>query len=275
MKPKAFDYLKVASSAEAVEALADGGDDARIIAGGMSLVPMLNFRLVEPQVLVDISKAESLQYIKAEGDKVEIGAATRQCELEHWDGLGDKLPLLKAAFPFIGHYQTRAKGTVCGSLAHADPSSELPLCLATLGGEVVLRSSSGERVVAADDFQTGMLTVSKRADEMIAAARYPVKQNGTGYAFTEMAQRRGDFAIVAVAAVASASKIRLGVGGVADRPTVREWDILDGDALDDALNAFAWDLGGYDDIHATARYRRELVRRLGRRVIEEAKSCRD
>ena len=130
MKPKAFDYLKVASSAEAVEALADGGDDARIIAGGMSLVPMLNFRLVEPQVLVDISKAESLQYIKAEGDKVEIGAATRQCELENWDGLGDKLPLLKAAFPFIGHYQTRAKGTVCGSLAHADPSSELPLCLA-------------------------------------------------------------------------------------------------------------------------------------------------
>ena len=275
MKPKAFDYLKVASSAEAVEALADGGDDARIIAGGMSLVPMLNFRLVEPQVLVDISKAESLQYIKAEGDKVEVGAATRQCELENWDGLGDKLPLLKAAFPFIGHYQTRAKGTVCGSLAHADPSSELPLCLATLGGEVVLRSTGGERVVAADDFQTGMLTVSKRADEMIAAARYPVKQSGTGYAFTEMAQRRGDFAIVAVAAVATASRIRLGVGGVADRPTVREWDILEGDALDDALNAFAWDFGGYDDIHATARYRRELVRRLGRRVIEEAKSCRD
>lgn len=275
MKPKAFDYLKVASSAEAVEALAEGGDDARIIAGGMSLVPMLNFRLVEPQVLVDISKAESLNYIKAEGGYVEVGASTRQCELEHWDELGDKLPILKAAFPFLGHYQTRAKGTVCGSLAHADPSSELPLCLATLGGEVVLRSSKGERVVAADDFQTGMLTVSKRPDEMIAAARYPVKKAGEGYAFTEMAQRRGDFAIVAVAAVASASKIRLGVGGVADRPSVREWDILEGDALDDALNAFAWDLGGYDDIHATARYRRELVRRLGRRVIEEAKSCRD
>lgn len=275
MKPKAFDYLKVASPAEAVEALADGGDDARIIAGGMSLVPMLNFRLVEPQVLVDISKVESLNYIKAEGGYVEVGASTRQCELEHWAELADKLPILKAAFPFLGHYQTRAKGTVCGSLAHADPSSELPLCLATLGGEVVLRSSGGERVVAADDFQTGMLTVSKRPDEMIAAARYPVKKAGEGYAFTEMAQRRGDFAIVAVAAVASASKIRLGVGGVADRPSVREWDVLEGDALDDALNAFAWDLGGYDDIHATARYRRELVRRLGRRVIEEAKSCRD
>jgi len=274
MKPKAFDYLKVASSAEAVEALADGGEDARILAGGMSLVPMLNFRLVEPQILIDISRAEPLNYIKSAGDHIEIGAATRQTQLEHWPELAADVPLLKAAFPFIGHYQTRARGTVCGSLAHADPSSELPLCLAVLGGSVVLRSTGGERVLTADRFQTGMLSVAKRADEMVVAARYPLKKPGEGYAFTEMAQRRGDFAIVAVAAVASASKIRLGVGGVADKPAVRDWDMLDGDALDDALNAFAWDLGGYDDIHATARYRRELVRRLGRRVIEEAKSCR-
>jgi 2-furoyl-CoA dehydrogenase FAD binding subunit len=274
MKPKAFDYLKVASSAEAVEALADGGEDARILAGGMSLVPMLNFRLVEPQILIDISRVEPLDYIRAAHDYVEVGAATRQTQLEHWGELAADVPLLKAAFPFIGHYQTRAKGTVCGSLAHADPSSELPLCLATLGGSVVLRSTAGERVLKADEFQTGMLSVAKRADEMVVAARYPLKKAGEGYAFTEMAQRRGDFAIVAVAAVASASKIRLGVGGVADKPAVRDWDMLEGDALDDALNAFAWDLGGYDDIHATARYRRELVRRLGRRVIEEAKSCR-
>ncbi len=274
MKPKAFDYLKVSSSAEAVEALSDAGEDGRIIAGGMSLVPMLNFRLVEPGLLIDISKAESLNYIRAAHDYVEVGAATRQTQLEHWAELAADVPLLKAAFPFIGHYQTRAKGTVCGSLAHADPSSELPLCLATLGGSVVLRSTAGERVLTAGEFQTGMLSVAKRADEMVVAARYPLRKPGEGYAFTEMAQRRGDFAIVAVAAVASATRIRLGVGGVADRPTVRDWDMLEGDALDDALNAFAWDLGGYDDIHATARYRRELVRRLGRRVIEEAKSCR-
>lgn len=275
MKPKAFDYLKVETANEAVEVLSDGGEDARIIAGGMSLVPMMNFRLVEPQILIDISKAAPLNYIRAAGDHVEIGAATRQAQLEHWSELQTRLPLLKAAFPFVGHYQTRARGTVCGSLAHADPSSELPLCLAVLRGEVVLRSTAGQRVLAADDFQTGMLTVAKRADEMVAAARYPVKKPGEGYAFTEMAQRHGDFAIVALAAVASASRIRLGVGGVADRPTVREWDMLEGSALDDALNAFAWELGGYDDIHATARYRRELVRRLGRRAIEEAKSCRD
>lgn len=275
MKPKGFDYLKVTTFKEAIDALSEGGDDARIIAGGMSLVPMLNFRLAEPQILIDISKSEPMNYIKAEGGAVEIGASTRQAQLEHWDQLGDQLPLVKAALPFIGHYQTRARGTVCGSLAHADPSSELPLCLATLGGEVVLRSSSGDRVLSAAEFQTGMLSVAKRPDEMVMAARYPVKKPGEGYAFTEMAQRRGDFAIVALAAVASAGKIRLGIGGVADKPAVREWDVLDGEALDDALNEFAWDLGGYDDIHATARYRRELVRRLGRRVIEEAVSCRD
>jgi len=274
MKPKGFDYLKVATSKEAVDALAEGGEDARIIAGGMSLVPMLNFRLAEPAILIDISRSEPLNYIRTDGGTVEIGASTRQAQLEHWSDLADRLPLLKAALPFIGHYQTRARGTVCGSLTHADPSSELPLCLATLGGEVVLRSATGERVLSAADFQTGMLSVAKRADEMVVAARYPVRKPGEGYAFTEMAQRRGDFAIVALAAVASANRIRLGVGGVADRPTVRDWDMLEGDALDDALNEFAWDLGGYDDIHATARYRRELVRRLGRRVIEEAKSCR-
>jgi 2-furoyl-CoA dehydrogenase FAD binding subunit len=275
MKPRSFDYLKAGSTEEALAALAEGGDDARIIAGGMSLVPMMNFRLVEPEILIDISKIADTNYIREDGNMVEIGSSTRQVQLEKWDGLADKLPMLAAAFPFIGHYQTRARGTVCGSLAHADPSSELPLSLATLGGEVVLRSKSGERRLAAADFQTGMLSTAKRADEIVSAARYPKREAGAGYAFNEMAQRRGDFAIVALAAVATGSKIRLGIGGVADKPTVREWEMLDGSALDDALNEFAWDLGGYDDIHATARYRRELVRRLGKRLIEEAKSCRN
>jgi 2-furoyl-CoA dehydrogenase FAD binding subunit len=274
MKPKAFDYLKVSSAEEALAALAQGGEDARIIAGGLSLMPMLNFRLAEPSVLIDISKIDSLNYIRETGGSVEIGAATRQADLMRWDGLERKLPLLHAACPYIGHYQTRAKGTVCGSLSHADPSSELPLCMAVLGGEVDLQSATGKRTLAADQFQTGMLSTAKQTGEMLVAARYPTAKSGEGYAFTEMAQRRGDFAIVALAAVVNASKIKLGIGGVADKPTVREWDVLEGDALDDALNEFAWDLGGYDDIHATARYRRELVRRLGRRVIEEAKSCR-
>ena len=215
MKPKAFDYLKAGSTDEALSALAEGGDDTRIIAGGMSLVPMLNFRLVEPSILIDISRITDTNYIREDGGMVEIGSATRQAQLEKWDGLADKLPMLHAAFPYIGHYQTRARGTVCGSLAHADPSSELPLSLATLGGEVVLKSKSGTRKLSAAEFQTGMLSTAKRADEIVVAARYPVREAGAGYAFTEMAQRRGDFAIVALAAVATASKIKLGIGGVA------------------------------------------------------------
>ena len=274
MKPSPFDYIRAASAEEAVGSLAGAGDDARILAGGLSLVPMLNFRLVEPSVLIDISGIGALDSIRLDNGAVEIGAATRQSALERWDGIADKLPLVHAAFPHIGHYQTRSRGTVCGSIAHSDPSSELPLCLTTLGGEVVLRSAGGERRVAAKDFQTGMLTTSKRGDEMVAAVRFPVAEPGWGYAFTEMTQRRGDFAIAALAAAVSAGCVRLGVGGVADHPTMREWDALEGSALDDALNAFAWDLGGYDDVHASARYRRELVRRLGRKVIEEARSCR-
>ncbi len=274
MKPAPFDYLRAASTEEALDGLAAVGGDARILAGGLSLVPMLNFRLVEPALLIDISGVASLDYIRLDGDAVEIGAAVRQCALERWDGLADRLPLLHGAFPHIGHYQTRSRGTVCGSIAHSDPSSELPLCLATLGGEAVLRSAAGERRIAAGEFQTGMLTTARRDDEMVAAVRYPVAKPGEGHAFAEVAQRRGDFAVVALAASASEERIRLGVGGVADRPAVRAWDVLEGEALDDALNAFAWDLGGYDDVHATARYRRELVRRLGRKVIEEAMSCR-
>ncbi len=277
MKPSSFDYIRAETIDEATRALAAGGDgdgEARIIAGGLSLVAILNFRLAEPRTLVDISAIEHLSYIRNAGKMVEIGAATTQAELMGWPDLAVKLPLLAAAFPYIGHYQTRSRGTVCGSLAHADPSSELPLCLATLGGEVVLRSTRGERRLGAADFQTGMLSTARRSDEMVTAAHFPVAPAGAGYAFTEMAQRRGDFAIVALAAVATADTLRLGIGGVADKPTMRDWDMLEGDALDEALNALAWDLGGYDDVHATARYRRELVRRLGRRVIEEAKSCR-
>jgi 2-furoyl-CoA dehydrogenase FAD binding subunit len=275
MKPKAFDYLAPATPDEALDALAQTGDDARVLAGGLSLVPMLNYRLVEPGLLIDISRIEALRYIRLKDGAIEIGAGTTQAELNAWPELAERVPLLAAAFPFLGHFQTRSRGTVCGSLAHADPSSELPLCLATQGGSVVLRGPRGERILGADEFQLGMLSTARAPDELLAAARYPVRKPGEGYAFLEIARRHGDFAIVAVAAVVTDETIRLGVGGVADRPTVSVWGPLADNELDDALNAFAWELGGYDDIHATARYRRELVRRLGRRVIEEARAWRN
>jgi len=146
----------------------------------------------------------------------------------------------------------------------------LPLCFATLGGEAVLRSKKrGERRVPASEFQVGMLSNSREQDELVVAVRFPVTK-GQGTAFKEFAQRKGDFAIVAVSAVASGNTVRVGVGGVADKPTYRDLD-LNGD-LDEALNRFAWELGGYTDIHASAEYRRRLVRRMGRTVIEEAKN---
>lgn len=274
MKPARFDYLRPDSLAEALECLAQEGDDAKIIAGGQSLMPMLNMRLLKPSVLIDINSLDELHYIQVKRDMIEIGAATTQATLASWSQLEDRAPLLQKALAHVGHFQTRNRGTVCGSLCHADPSSELPLCLATLEGEVVLASSQGKRVLKASEFQTGMLSTDKRADEMMIAARYPIAKPGTGYAFTEFARRHGDFAVVAVSAVSQDSRLRLGIGGVADRPEILEFETRSETSLDDTLNAFAWQLGGSDDIHATARYRRELVRRLGKQTLHEAVACR-
>lgn len=271
MKPKQFDYIQAESLNEVFAALSEYQGNARILAGGQSQVAMINFRLIDAEVLIDINRLSDLDYIKVEGGALEIGAATRQCDLKDWPDLAKTVPLLNAAMPHVGHFQTRNRGTVCGSIAHSDPSSELPLTLATIEGEVVLQSSRGKRIVKADDFQVGLLTTDKQPDEMVTAVRFPLGKEGCGYAFDEMNRRKGDLAVASFAAVVSGTNIRLGVGGVADRPTVRDWDGLDEAQLDEALNEFAWDLEGYDDIHATAQYRRELVRRLGLRTIMEAK----
>ena len=222
MKPRPFDYVRPDTVEEALALLAEYGDDARILAGGQSLVPMLNLRLIDAGVLIDISRIAALDVIRDLGKTVEIGAAVTQNKLMAWQELGEKLPLLAAALPFVGHFQTRNKGTVCGSIAHADPSSEIPLALAVLGGEVVLRSKKrGARVLAANEFQKDMLTTARDADELIVAVRFPVMA-GQGVAFREVARRHGDFAIIAVAAVVdNRGAARLGVGGMAGRPLVR------------------------------------------------------
>jgi len=273
MKPAAFDYIRAASVEEAAEIMAKFGARARLMAGGQSLMALLNLRLVEPEVVVDISSIGSLNAIRIDGSSVEIGAAVTQSDLLDWPKLKEELPLLALALPRVGHFQTRNRGTVCGSIAHSDPSSELPLCLAILEGEVELRSTGGTRRLKASAFQTGMLATAKAPEEIVVAARFPRRKPGEGYTFREIARRHGDFAIVALAARASASGVRLAVGGVADRPAVLDLGGAQGAALADALNAFAWEMGGNDDIHATARYRRELVRRLGPKVIEEARAC--
>jgi 2-furoyl-CoA dehydrogenase FAD binding subunit len=271
VKPRPFDYARPDSVDEALAILAEHGDDARVLAGGQTLIAMLNLRVVEPAVLLDITRIGELDAIREIDGKVEVGAAVTQNRLLAWPALAQKLPLLAAALPFVGHFQTRNKGTVCGSVAHADPTSEIPLSLALLEGEVVLRSRNGTRVLAADEFQQGMLTTARAGDELITAVRFPVVQGGV--AFREMARRHGDFAIVAVAAVADADGIRLGVAGMAERPAVRRIAADGAAGVKDAIDALAWELEGYEDIHASARMRRDLLRRIGPVVAEEAKKC--
>ncbi|HEY6994870.1 MAG TPA: FAD binding domain-containing protein [Xanthobacteraceae bacterium] len=272
MKPRPFDYARPDTVEEAVAILAEHGDDARILAGGQTLLAMLNLRVVEPAVLVDITRIPELDVIREVDGKVEVGAAVTQNRLLAWPALAQKLPLLAAALPFVGHFQTRNKGTVCGSIAHADPASEIPLSLALLEGEVVLRSRRGTRVLAAREFQQGMLATAREGDELVTAARFPVTSGGA--AFREVARRHGDFAIVAVAAmVESASSMRVGVAGMAERPAVRRIAADGPSATRDAVERLAWELEGYEDLHASARMRRDLLRRIAPVVIEEARRC--
>ena len=274
MKPPSFDYLRAESLDEVLATLRERGGEARILAGGQSLLPMLNMRLARPAVVIDIMRVAALAAVADERDAIVISAGVRQAAVLSRPGLADEVPLLAAALPWVGHYQTRARGTICGSVAHADPSAEIPLCLVALASEVRLRAKRKKRTVSAENFFTGMMVTDKADDELIEAVACPKRRPGTGYAFAEVGRRHGDFAIVACAAVVDGKRMRLAVGGVADHPTARDFPLLDGTALDDALNAFAWDLGGGDDLHATARYRRDLVRKLGRKVLEEAASCR-
>jgi 2-furoyl-CoA dehydrogenase FAD binding subunit len=274
MKPARFDYVRAATLAEAHDVLASEGGDASVIAGGQTLVPLLSMRMARPGVLVDIMHLRELGSITIADNAIRVGAAVRQAELLAWPELQKRQPLLALALPWVGHAQTRARGTICGSVALADPSAEIPLALVTLGGEIELSSGKGRRTMAAAEFFNGLMSTARTDDELIEAVRFPCRQPGQGHAFREFARRHGDFAIVACAAVADAKSMRLAIGGVADRPTARDFGTLDGSDLDDALAAFANDLDARDDLHANAAYRRELVRQMGRATIEEARSCR-
>jgi len=270
MKPQAFDYARPDSADEAVALLAEAGDEARILAGGQSLMAVLNLRLAQPAILIDISRVPDLNYVRAGATHLAIGAATTQGAVEWRAQLATEVPLLAQAFPHISHFQIRNRGTVCGSIAHADPSAELPLALLALQGEVVLRSRRGRRVVAAADFFQGMLMTARSADELVEEARYPLARAGERYAFEEFSSRHGDFAVCAVAAVVGPDGIRLAVGGVSDRPRVKTWPRLAGADLEHAINDFAWELEAKDDHHASAKFRRQLVRHLGATAIQRA-----
>jgi 2-furoyl-CoA dehydrogenase FAD binding subunit len=273
VKPPPFDYVRAETLAEVHETLTAAGSDASVLAGGQTLLPLLSTRMARPSVLIDIMHIPQLAEIVSEDSAIRVGAAVRQSDLLAWPDLVNWQPLLALTLPWIGHAQTRSRGTVCGSVALADPSAELPLTLLALGGDVLLSSERGKRRVVAREFFTGLMSTVREDDELIEAVRFPIRRTGQGFAFREFGRRHGDFAIVACAAVASEMGVRLAVAGVADRPVARDFSPLEGEALDEALDAFAWDLDARDDLHATGRYRRELVRRFGRSAIEEAQQC--
>jgi 2-furoyl-CoA dehydrogenase FAD binding subunit len=270
MKPQTFDYVRPDMAEQAVELLASSGPDARIMAGGQSLMAVLNMRLAQPSLLIDISRVPDLNYVRVKDGHLAIGAATTQASVEWRATLAQEVPLLTQVFPHISHFQIRNRGTVCGSIAHADPSAELPLALLVLGGRVALRNKKNRRVLAAEDFFQGMLMTARAPDELVEEVCFPLARAGHRYAFDEFAGRHGDFAIASVAAAVNENSIRFAVGGVADRPRLKTWPLLKGDDLESAINDFAWELEARDDHHASAKFRRQLVRRLGREVIEKA-----
>src|ERR1700750_1592836 len=185
---------------------------------------VLTMRLAQPKVLIDISRTAELDSVRVDtkAGNFVVGAAATQGSVEWRASLRDEVPLLALAFPHISHFQIRNRGTVCGSIAHADPSAELPLVLAALGGDVMLRSKRKHRVLPAAEFFQGMLMTAREPDELVEAVRFPLKRPGERYGFTEFSARHGDFAMVACAAVVTSDLIRLAVGGVADRPVVAQ-----------------------------------------------------
>jgi CO/xanthine dehydrogenase FAD-binding subunit len=282
MKPAPFDYVRPETLAEACALLA-ADEDARVIAGGQTLVPMLAMRLARPAKLVDILRLPELSGIRAEQGAIVVGATTRQAQAERDPMIRASLPMLARVLPWVGHPPTRNRGTVGGSIANADPSAEIPLVAVTLGAEIVLETPDGPTSTPADDFFIGPMLTTINPGECVSAIRFPVWPHpriGTG--FFEISARRSDFAFVAAAAQVALDEenhcieIALGVGGVGDRPLRLDVLSLVGGKLDtasitDAINAAASDLDAMSDLHASAAYRRRVAVALCIRALEQAR----
>jgi aerobic carbon-monoxide dehydrogenase medium subunit len=280
MKPAPFEYFDPRTVDEAIALLATHGDDAKVLAGGQSLVPMLALRLARPSVVVDVNRVTGLDQVRHSGDTVSVGALVRQRALERW--ASERAPLLTTALRHVGHAPIRARGTVAGSVAHADPASELPALLLCLDGAVVTRSRSGTRTIAAGDFFQGPLMTALAADELVTETRWTLPPAHAGWGFREMARRQGDFALVGVAVVltltgATVSDVRIAIFGAAGTP-VRAGAAeraVRGQAPAESVFAEAARLATTDldmvaDIHAPAAYRTSVTRTLTARALADA-----
>lgn len=283
MKPAPFSYYCPETLDEAVHLLDEHGDDGKILAGGQSLMPLMSLRLARPAVIVDMNRVPGLDRIDANGDSgIGIGAMTRQRAIERDAVFAERNPLLAAAVPLIGHFQIRNRGTVGGSLVHADPASELPAVSVTLGADFVLMSAGGERVVSADDFYLGYMATACEANEVLTEVRLPAWKPGRIWAIDEVARRKGDFAMVGVAlwadmdgtACADARITLFGVGGRPVRVEKAEQRLkgaaLDDTTLKDVERIVFEELDPDSDIHASALYRKEVGGVLTRRALGAA-----
>jgi CO/xanthine dehydrogenase FAD-binding subunit len=282
MKPAAFDYVIADSIDMAVASLAEGGGDAKIIAGGQSLVPMLNFRLLRPSVLIDINRIGDLAFIEEAGKKIRVGALTRHYQLETSPVIARHLPVLASAMTHVAHLAIRNRGTMGGSLSHADPAAELPMMALLLDAELHIASASGKRTIAARDFFVGALTVDLARDDIVTEIVLPKLPPKTGWGFEEVARRSGDFALAAAAAtltlsagVISQARIALtGVGATPVRAAEAE-ALLVGQALEPGLidriiDAVRAAIEPDTDLHASSDYRRHLGGVLAGRAVSAA-----
>jgi len=282
MKLPPVDYEAPKTVSEAVGLLAEYQDDASVLAGGQSLIPLLALRLARPAVLIDINGLAELSGVSAANGWVAIGAMTREYVAEESGTVASAVPLLAAALPLIGHEAIRSRGTIGGSLAHADPAAELPAVARALDAEFVVRSQAGERVIAAADWFEGYLTTSRRADELLVEVRFPAAAPGTGTSFQEVARRHGDFAIAGLAASltlsgGAISDARLAFAGLSDMPVraAGAEDLLDGERpsaelFEEAARRATEDLDPPADLHGSSDYRKKVAAALVRRGLPAA-----
>ena len=265
MKPASFVRHVPKTIDEALTILAQvAPQDGRVLAGGQSLVPMLNFRVAAPKILVDINRIAALSGIRVTKSHVRIGALTRHVELERSPEIAKLLPLVAAAIPHIAHPAIRNRGTFGGSCALADPAAELPACALALGATFVVAGKKGERRVPAEDFFKGLYATALKPNELLVAAEFPLPKPGYASAFGELARRHGDYAMVGIAAQGSKKEVRAAFFGVGDRPVVIEADSVDG-----VLSRIGTDLEPRADLHASAAMKLHLARVLAGRVLAQ------
>jgi carbon-monoxide dehydrogenase medium subunit len=282
MKLPQLEYEAPATMAEAVDLLGEYQDEASVLAGGQSLIPLLALRLARPAVLIDINGLDELSGVSVTGGQVAVGAMTREYQAEESPVIADRVPLLAAALPLIGHEAIRSRGTVGGSLAHGDPAGELPAVARALDAQFVVRSRAGERVIPAAEWFEGYLTTARRPDEILVEVRFPAAAPGTGAAFQEVARRHGDFAMVGLAVSVTLddgviSDTRLAFSGIADVP-VRARDAEEllvemrpsAELFAEAARRATADIDPPADLHGSSEYRKKVAATLVRRGLQAA-----